>query len=46
MRPMMQATTEKVKAILTPEQAAAWQKQMDEARARMQNGGGGGQSNK
>lgn len=46
MRPMMQATMEKVKAILTPEQAAAWQKQMDEARAQRQNGGGGGQSNK
>ncbi len=33
MRPMMQATTDKVKAVLTLEQAAAWQKQMDEARA-------------
>ncbi|TWR25964.1 periplasmic heavy metal sensor [Mucilaginibacter achroorhodeus] len=40
MRPMMQATNDKVKAILTPEQAAAWQKEMDERRARMQNGGG------
>ncbi|GGG99463.1 periplasmic heavy metal sensor [Mucilaginibacter phyllosphaerae] len=40
MRPMMQATNEKVKSILTPEQAAAWQKEMDERRARMQNGGG------
>jgi protein CpxP len=47
MRPMMQAANEKVKAILTPEQAAAWQKEMDERRARMQNGGGGGgQQNK
>lgn len=44
MRPMMQATNDKVKAILTGEQAAAWQKEMDERRARMQNGGGG-QSN-
>lgn len=40
MRPMMQATNDKVKAILTPQQAAAWQKEMDERRARMQNGGG------
>ncbi|WP_121244550.1 Spy/CpxP family protein refolding chaperone [Mucilaginibacter phyllosphaerae] len=47
MRPMMQATNDKVKAILTPEQAAAYQKEMDERRARMQNGGGGGgQSNR
>jgi protein CpxP len=46
MRPMMQATNDKVKAVLTPEQAAAYQKEMDERRARMQNGGGGGQSNK
>lgn len=42
MRPMMQATNDKVKALLTAEQAAAWQKMMDERRARMQNGGGGG----
>ncbi|MES2267155.1 MAG: hypothetical protein V4520_10360 [Bacteroidota bacterium] len=46
MRPMMQATNEKVKAVLTPEQAAAWQKQMDEMRAQRQNGGGGAPSNK
>ncbi|RFZ84576.1 hypothetical protein DYU05_02880 [Mucilaginibacter terrenus] len=39
-RPMMQATNDKVKAVLTAEQAAAWQKEMDERRARMQNGGG------
>lgn len=45
MRPMMQATNDKVKAVLTPEQATAFQKAMDERRARMQNGGGG-QSNK
>lgn len=45
MRPMMQATNEKVKAILTADQAAAWQKEMDERRARMQNGGGGGSNN-
>ncbi|TFF36705.1 Spy/CpxP family protein refolding chaperone [Mucilaginibacter psychrotolerans] len=42
MRPVMQATNEKVKAVLTAEQATAWQKQMDEMRARMQQGGGGG----
>ena len=42
MRPVMQAANEKVKAILTAEQAAAFQKMMDERRARMQNGGGGG----
>ncbi|MBD1362186.1 Spy/CpxP family protein refolding chaperone [Mucilaginibacter sp. ZT4R22] len=41
-RPLMQATNDKVKALLTAEQAAAWQKEMDERRARMQNGGGGG----
>lgn len=41
-RPIMEATNEKIKAILTPEQAAAYQKMMDEMRARRQNGGGGG----
>ncbi|QHS57352.1 hypothetical protein GWR56_18070 [Mucilaginibacter sp. 14171R-50] len=41
MRPMMQATNDKVKAVLTAEQAAAWQKEMDERRAQRQNGGGG-----
>jgi protein CpxP len=40
-RPLMQATTEKVKAVLTADQAAAWQKAIDEQRARRQNGGGG-----
>lgn len=40
MRPLMQATNDKIKAVLTAEQQAAWQKQMDERRARMQNGGG------
>ncbi|TWR31066.1 hypothetical protein FPZ43_00865 [Mucilaginibacter pallidiroseus] len=40
-RPLMQASTDKIKAILTTEQAAAWQKMQDERRARMQNGGGG-----
>jgi hypothetical protein len=39
--PMIQATNQKVKAILTEDQAAAWQKATDEQRARRQNGGGG-----
>jgi protein CpxP len=42
MRPLMQATNDKIKAILTPDQATAYQKIMDEQRARMQQGGGGG----
>ncbi|HEY8927686.1 MAG TPA: Spy/CpxP family protein refolding chaperone [Mucilaginibacter sp.] len=41
-RPIMQATNDKIKAILTPDQAAAWQKMMDEQRAQRQGGGGGG----
>jgi len=41
-RPIMQAATDKIKAILTPEQATAWQKMMDEQRAQRQGGGGGG----
>lgn len=36
------ATAAKIKAILTPEQAATFQKQQDEMAARRQNGGGGG----
>src|SRR4051812_11253367 len=40
MRPIMQAANDKIKAILTPEQATAYQKIVDERRARMQNGGG------
>lgn len=40
--PIMQATNTKIKAILTPEQAAAYQKMMDARRARMRQGGGGG----
>lgn len=42
MMPVRQATNDKVKALLTAEQATAWQKQIDEMRARMQQGGGGG----
>ena len=41
-RPIMQATNDKIKAILTPDQAAAWQKMMEEQRAQRQQGGGGG----
>jgi Spy/CpxP family protein refolding chaperone len=40
MMPIMTATNDKIKAILTPEQAAAYQKMLDERRARMQQGGG------
>ncbi|PAW94250.1 hypothetical protein CKK33_12440 [Mucilaginibacter sp. MD40] len=40
MRPMMQATNDKVKAILTPEQVEAWQKWMQEMRAQRQGGSG------
>ena len=38
--PIMMATTDKIKAILTPDQALAYQKMIDERRARMQQGGG------
>jgi protein CpxP len=34
------ATTTKIKAVLTPDQATAWQKQMDDARAKRAGGGG------
>jgi protein CpxP len=39
--PFRAAATAQIKAILTPDQAAAYQKMLDEQRARMQNGGGG-----
>ncbi|HTI61379.1 hypothetical protein [Mucilaginibacter sp.] len=42
MMPLMKETNDKVKAILTPEQQTAYQKMMEEMRARMQGGGGGG----
>jgi len=45
MRPLMMATNDKIKAILTPDQATAYQKIQDERRARMQQGGGGGGNN-
>jgi len=45
MRPLMQSTSDQIKAILTPDQATAYQKMQDERRARMQQGGGGGGGN-
>jgi len=42
MRPLMQATQTQIKAVLTADQATAYQKMLDERRARMQQGGGGG----
>jgi len=42
MMPLMKESNDKIKAILTPEQATAYQKMLDEMRARMQQGGGGG----
>ena len=39
MMPMMQAENTKVKAILTPDQATAYQKILDARMARMQGGG-------
>jgi len=42
MRPLMQASNDQVKAVLTADQAAAYQKMMDEMRARRQQGGGNG----
>ena len=45
MMPLMQSTNTQIKAILTPDQATAYQKMQDERRARMQQGGGGGGGN-
>lgn len=42
MRPMMEATNTKIKAILTADQAKAWDKIQEERKARMQQGGGMG----
>ncbi|RCH55259.1 hypothetical protein DJ568_08730 [Mucilaginibacter hurinus] len=41
-RPLMDATNTKVKAVLTPEQAAAFEKWQTERRGRMRRGGDGG----
>jgi len=38
----MMATNAKIKAVLTPDQQTAYQKMMDDMRAKMQQGGGGG----
>ena len=42
MGPLRTATNDKIKAILTPDQATAWQKMMDDQRAQRGGGGGGG----
>jgi Spy/CpxP family protein refolding chaperone len=41
-RPIMESSVTKIKALLTADQAVAFQKMVDERRARMQQGGGGG----
>ena len=43
MMPLMKSTNDQIKALLTPDQATAFQKIQDERRARMQGGGGGNQ---
>jgi len=45
MMPLIKSTSDKVKAILTPEQATAYDKMMQERMDRMRNGGGGGGGN-
>jgi Spy/CpxP family protein refolding chaperone len=42
MMPLMQATNTQIKAVLTTDQAAAYDKMMEERRARFSQGGGGG----
>ncbi len=42
MGPLRTATTAQVKAVLTPDQATAYDKYLADQRARMQQGGGGG----
>ena len=44
MMPMRKATNEKVKAVLTPEQATAFDKWQQEMADRMRQGGGGSQN--
>ncbi|MBS1528431.1 MAG: Spy/CpxP family protein refolding chaperone [Bacteroidetes bacterium] len=41
MRPLMQATNEKIKAVLTADQAAEYDKMVQERMNRMRQGGGG-----
>ena len=45
MMPLMKSTSDKIKAILTPDQAAAYDKMMQDRMSRMRNGGGGGGGN-
>ena len=45
MMPLMQDTNGKIKAVLTPDQATAYDKIVQERMARMRNGGGGGSNN-
>jgi protein CpxP len=42
MMPLMQDTNNKIKAVLTPDQATAYDKMVQERMERMRNGGGGG----
>ncbi len=42
MMPIMQDTNNKIKAVLTPDQATAYDKIVQERMERMRNGGGGG----
>ena len=42
MMPMMKDANDKIKALLTPEQATAYDKLLQERMNRMRNGGGGG----
>ena len=42
MMPLMQSTNAQIKALLTPDQATAYDKMQADMRARMQQGGGGG----
>jgi protein CpxP len=42
MMPLMQSTNAQIKALLTPDQATAYDKYLADQRARMQQGGGGG----
>jgi len=45
MMPMMKATNDKIKAVLTPEQSTAYDAWMKERMSRMRQGGGGGSQN-
>lgn len=45
MGPIRSAANDQIKAILTPDQVTAYQKLLDEQRARMQGGGSGGGGN-